>query len=108
MTTPNFRHGGPEFFINKKHILIFYKNSDTQKLGIWIPDGDASSPGLLKFALNETNFENSMVALVVSMSTPWSIIESLNKWAKILTDHINRLDISDTKRNVNKKMFVFL
>lgn len=72
---------------------------DTQKLGIWIPDGDASSPGLLKFALNETNFENSMVALVVSMSTPWSIMESLNKWAKILTDHINRLDISDTKRN---------
>lgn len=72
---------------------------DTQKLSIWVPDGDGSNTSLLKFALNETNFENTLVALVVSMSTPWSIMDSLQKWAKILTDHINKLNIPDAKRN---------
>ena len=73
---------------------------DTQKLGVWMPDGDGSCTGqLLKIALNEQNFDNTIVAFVVSMSTPWSIMNSLNKWSKILTDHINKLKISDQKRN---------
>lgn len=73
---------------------------DTQKLGVWMPDGDGSCTGqLLNIALNESNFENTIVAFVVSMSTPWSIMSSLNKWSKILTDHINKLKIPDQKRN---------
>jgi dynein light intermediate chain 1, cytosolic len=71
---------------------------DTPKLGVWIPDGDGACNGLLKFALNEENFEHTVVAFVVSMSTPWTIMDSLKKWAKILTDHINQLNISEDKR----------
>ncbi|CAF0772619.1 unnamed protein product [Brachionus calyciflorus] len=72
---------------------------DVPKLGVWIPDGDASSTNLLKYALNESNFENSMVAFVVSMSNPWDIMDSLKKWSKILTDHIKKLNIPEAKRN---------
>jgi len=67
-------------------------------LSVWVPDGDGACTGLLKFALNETNFENTLVAFVVSMSNPWLIMESLKKWSTILSDHIQKLNISDLKR----------
>ena len=72
---------------------------DNPKLGVWIPDGDGTCTGLLKFALNETNFENAIVAFVVSMGSPWSIMDSLKKWSNILSDHIKKLNISDEKRD---------
>lgn len=68
-------------------------------MGVWIPDGDGSCTNLLKFALNEGNFEHTMVAFVVSMSTPWNILESLKKWSTILRDHIKKLNLSESKRN---------
>lgn len=67
-------------------------------MSVWVPDGDGACTGLLKFALNETNFENTLVAFVVSMSNPWLIMESLKKWSTILSDHIQKLNISDLKR----------
>lgn len=71
---------------------------DTPKLSVWVPDGDGACTGLLKFALNETNFENTLVAFVVSMSTPWTIMESLKKWSNILREHIQKLNLTDAKR----------
>lgn len=69
------------------------------KLGVWTPDGDASLINLLKYALNESNFENSMVAFVVSMSTPWEMMDSLRKWSKILSDHVKKLNLPEAKRS---------
>ena len=57
-------------------------------------DGDPHHTGLLKFALTKENFADTLVLLVVSMSQPWSILESLRKWTQILQDHINRLKIA--------------
>lgn len=39
------------------------------------------------------------MAFVVSMSTPWMIMDSLNKWSAILKDHIQKLNIPEAKRN---------
>lgn len=71
---------------------------DIPKLGVWIPDGDGSCTNLLKFSLNENNFEHTLIAFVVSMSSPWSIMESLNKWSTILNDHIKKLNLTEEKR----------
>jgi dynein light intermediate chain 1 len=68
-------------------------------MGVWIPDGDGTSTNLLKFALNETNIDNVLICFVVSMSTPWTIIESLNKWSNILREHLKKLNIPEKKRN---------
>lgn len=73
--------------------------SEILKLNVWIPDGDGACTNLLKFAVNETNFEHTMVAFVVSMSTPWNIIESLQKWANILREHVKKLNIPEAKRD---------
>lgn len=58
-----------------------------------MPDGDGTSSSLLKSALNETNFENVMIIFVISMSTPWAMLKSLEKWSQLITDHINKLNI---------------
>jgi dynein light intermediate chain 1 len=68
-------------------------------MGVWIPDGDGSNTNLLKFALNETNIDNVLICFVVSMSTPWTILESLNKWSNILRDHLKKLNLPEKKRN---------
>lgn len=39
------------------------------------------------------------MAFVVSMSTPWEMMDSLKKWSKILSDHVKKLNISEAKRN---------
>lgn len=78
------------------------------KLGVWIPDGDGACTSLLKFALNETNFDHTLVAFVVSMSSPWNILESLNKWSSILREHVKKLNIPETKRNEYLKQQVRL
>ena len=68
-------------------------------MGVWIPDGDGSNTNLLKFALNESNIDNVLICFVVSMSTPWSIMESLNKWSNILREHLKKLNLPEKKRN---------
>lgn len=56
-------------------------------------DGDPGHSNLLKFALNETNYEHTLVILAVSMTTPWSWQEQLEHWTKLLRDHVNNLGI---------------
>lgn len=34
---------------------------------------------------------------VVSMTTPWNILDQLQKWAAILQDHIDKLNIASHK-----------
>lgn len=60
---------------------------------MWVLDGDPHHTNLLKFALKEDTFDDTLVMLVVSMSQPWSLLETLKKWADVLRDHINKLRI---------------
>ncbi|KAA0194352.1 Cytoplasmic dynein 1 light intermediate chain 2 [Fasciolopsis buskii] len=66
---------------------------DQTKLNVWILDGDVVHSHLLKFALNAENFGECVVVIMVSMAEPWNIVESLEKWADILSKHIKRLAI---------------
>ena len=82
------------FFFSKTPIIEFiFILTDHTRLGVTVLDGDPHHTGLLKFALTKENFADTLVLLVVSMSQPWSILESLQKWTQILQDHINRLKI---------------
>jgi hypothetical protein len=88
--------------------LAFCFLLDVLKLGVWIPDGDGACTSLLKFALNESNFEHTLVIFVVSMSTPWNIMESLSKWSAILREHVKKLNIPEAKRNEYMKQQIRL
>ncbi|WAR12082.1 DC1L2-like protein, partial [Mya arenaria] len=71
---------------------------DQGRLGMWALDGDTMHTSLLKYALTEETFENTLVLLVASMTSPWSILDTLEKWASILRHHIDRLRISPEDR----------
>lgn len=73
-------------------------------------DGDTSLSYLLKFALSEQTFLDTTIMFVVSMTTPWNILDQLQSWAAILQDHIDKLNISshDLEEYKNKGTFIIL
>jgi dynein light intermediate chain 1 len=71
--------------------------AEQARLNVWVLDGDQSHTNLLKYALTEENFEDTMVLLVASMAQPWAIADTLNKWVTVLSDHIDKLRIPPEK-----------
>lgn len=69
-----------------------YKEDHT-KLNVWVQDGNPKYSFLLKFALSEKNFKNTLIMFVVSMKTPWNIMDQLESWATLLQDYIDNLPI---------------
>lgn len=75
---------------------------DQTRLSVWVLDGDPAHTHLLKFALNEDKFKDTLVILTVSMTTPWGILEQLQHWSSVLADHLDGLkldvDLRQSKR----------
>jgi len=61
---------------------------------MWVLDGDRSHSHLLRYALTEQGYSNTLVMLTVSMTTPWAMLDQLREWASILQDHIDKLPFS--------------
>ncbi|VVC39323.1 Dynein family light intermediate chain,P-loop containing nucleoside triphosphate hydrolase [Cinara cedri] len=66
---------------------------ENAQLNVWTLDGDRSLKYLMKFALNEQNFEDTTIILVASIKNPWKIMESLEFWSARLQDHIDCLNL---------------
>lgn len=75
-------------------VLLIGIFTDHTRLGAWILDGDTTLSYLLKFALSEETYADTTIMFVVSMTTPWNILDQLQTWAAILQDHIDKLKIS--------------
>ncbi|VVC44806.1 Hypothetical protein CINCED_3A010782 [Cinara cedri] len=69
-----------------------YKEDHT-KLNVWVQDGNPKYSFLMKFALSKSNFKNTLVMFVVSMKTPWNIMDQLESWSVLLQDYIDNLEI---------------
>lgn len=67
--------------------------ADLTRCNVWILDGDLYHKGLLKFAVSAESLGNSLAVFVADMSRPWTIMESLQKWASVLRDHVDKLRI---------------
>lgn len=77
---------------------------DHTKLNVWVQDGNPKYSFLLKFALSEKNFKNTLIMFVVSMKTPWNIMDQLESWATLIQDYIDNLPIpSDELREYRQK-----
>uniref|UniRef100_A0A336M2P4 Dynein light intermediate chain n=1 Tax=Culicoides sonorensis TaxID=179676 RepID=A0A336M2P4_CULSO len=76
---------------------------DVTRLGVWVLDGDTGHTNLLRYALNESNFSNTLVILTVSMTTPWSWEDQLQNWIKVLSDHIDKLKLEPDERTHAKQ-----
>lgn len=81
-----------EIFDYESNISLYFFLDHT-KLNVWVQDGNPKYSFLLKFALSEKNFKNTLVMFVVSMKTPWNIMDQLESWATLLQDYIDNLPI---------------
>ncbi|XP_041048701.1 cytoplasmic dynein 1 light intermediate chain 2 isoform X2 [Carcharodon carcharias] len=66
---------------------------DHTRCNVWILDGELYHKGLLKFAVSGDNLKNTLAVFVADMARPWTIMDSLQKWASVLREHIDKLKI---------------
>ncbi|XP_012502316.1 PREDICTED: cytoplasmic dynein 1 light intermediate chain 1 [Propithecus coquereli] len=66
---------------------------DQTRCNVWILDGDLYHKGLLKFSLDAISLKDTLVMLVVDMSKPWTALDSLQKWASVIREHVDKLKI---------------
>eukprot|EP01087_Luapelamoeba_hula_P005014 TRINITY_DN1510_c2_g1_i1.p1 TRINITY_DN1510_c2_g1~~TRINITY_DN1510_c2_g1_i1.p1 ORF type:complete len:542 (+),score=137.95 TRINITY_DN1510_c2_g1_i1:182-1807(+) len=58
------------------------------RANVWSLEGDLGHAPLLDFGLNEGTLHKSIAVCVLDLSVPWKLEESLEKWLKVLSDHI--------------------
>ncbi|XP_074603088.1 dynein light intermediate chain [Brevipalpus obovatus] len=89
-----------------------YRDEQTV-LSVWVLDGDLYHTNLLKFPVNQESLPHTTLMLVASMSSPWDILDSLEKWANVFAGHIERMNISneiqeELKRGVVKRYLEYI
>lgn len=67
--------------------------TDHTRCNVWILDGDTYHKGLLKFAVTTDNIKDTLLMLVVDMSRPWMVMDSLQKWTNVVQEYIDKLKI---------------
>lgn len=76
------------------YFFVFLLLSDLlDRMGVWILDGVIWHRDLLPFVLTKSSIDHTTVMIVVDMSQPWNIMESLDRWAEVLLKHIEGLKI---------------
>jgi dynein light intermediate chain 1 len=68
------------------------------RMGVWVLDGVVWHSQLLPFVLKKETVGQTMVMIVVDLSQPWAIMESLQRWAEVVLKHVNSLHISPQDR----------
>ena len=77
-------------------------------MGVWILDGVVWHSQLLPFVLKKETVGQTMVMIVVDLSQPWTIMESLGRWAEVVLKHVNSLQIRPQARKdmeENRELF---
>lgn len=69
------------------------------RMGVWVLDGVVWHSELLPFVLNERNVEDTLVMIVVDLTQPWAVLESLERWTQVVNKHIDSLKVSDRQRS---------
>ncbi|XP_038628889.1 cytoplasmic dynein 1 light intermediate chain 2 [Tachyglossus aculeatus] len=78
---------------------------DHTRCNVWILDGDLFYRGLLKFVMNADSLLDTLPIFVADMSRPWTIMKSLQKWASVLREYIDKLRIPAEDRRIMELNF---
>ncbi len=67
-------------------------------MGIWTLDGVVWHSQLLQFALRENSVSDTVAMIIIDLSQPWNVLESLERWTQVLNKHVNSLKIPEKTR----------
>lgn len=60
----------------------------------WVLDGDLYHKGLQGVAVPVDSITNTLLLITVDMSRPWNALDSLQKWAAVAREHIDKLRVA--------------
>lgn len=99
----NVKQGlGLEFsFMNIKD---HFSEDIVSRLSVWTLNSERDSSASLHYAFNDSHCTHSdkgwgpMVVIMVDYSKPWEIIERLEHWVKVLSHHLESLDLKESRQ----------
>ncbi|CDQ88936.1 unnamed protein product [Oncorhynchus mykiss] len=66
---------------------------DQTRCNAWVLDGDLYHKGLQSVAVQREALGDSLLLVTVDLSRPWVAMESLQKWAAVAREHIDKLRV---------------
>lgn len=77
---------------------------DHTRCNAWVLDGDLYHKGLQGVAVPVDSIGNTLLLIMVDMSRPWNALDSLQKWAAVAREHIDKLRVPpETLRELEHK-----
>ncbi|KAM4539473.1 cytoplasmic dynein 1 light intermediate chain 1 isoform 1-T1 [Odontesthes bonariensis] len=70
---------------------------DQTRCNAWVLDGDLYHKGLQGVAVPVDSIESTLLLITVDMSRPWNTLDSLQKWAAVAREHIDKLRVAPEK-----------
>ena len=67
--------------------------ADQTRCNAWVLDGDLYHKGLQGVAVPVGAVGSSVLVVTVDMSRPWHALDSLQKWAAVAREHIDKLRV---------------
>eukprot|EP01091_Cochliopodium_minus_P008471 TRINITY_DN1928_c0_g1_i1.p1 TRINITY_DN1928_c0_g1~~TRINITY_DN1928_c0_g1_i1.p1 ORF type:complete len:430 (-),score=156.64 TRINITY_DN1928_c0_g1_i1:49-1338(-) len=70
-----------------------YDNSQdlVGRINFWRLEGEDMHKHLTKFVVNEQTIEDTLIVITLDLSSPWNLVQSLNKWLKIISDMVENV-----------------
>lgn len=77
---------------------------DHTRCNAWVLDGDLYHKGLQGVAVPVDSISNTLLLITVDMARPWNTLDSLQKWAAVAREHIDKLRVPpETLRELEHK-----
>ena len=67
---------------------------DQTRCNAWVLDGDLYHKGLQGVAVPVEAVGDSLLLITLDMSRPWNALDSLQKWAAVAREHIDKLRVT--------------
>lgn len=67
--------------------------ADSTQVNAWLLEEEEYAQTLLPTVLNANTFGKTSVWIVLSMSRPWNMMRSLEKWTKLLSESIDKIKV---------------
>lgn len=74
-------------------LIIWCVTADHTRCNAWVLDGDLYHKGLQGVAVPVDAISDTLLLITVDMSRPWNALDSLQKWAAVAREHIDKLRV---------------
>lgn len=82
---------------NRFSLLLGAVKDLLDRVDIWTLEGELAFANMLDLAINENTAPKSLALIALDLSQPWTLVETLQKWIKVLENHLDARSLRDEK-----------